>query len=60
VFEAGLHGTHYADLEVTTPDGEWITPVINPTAEDPLVFVAMPHTRDKWITATFIVTPLSP
>ncbi|HSM00996.1 MAG TPA: hypothetical protein VK960_00940 [Acidimicrobiia bacterium] len=66
VFEAGVHGTVYAeqvsDLATcnASNDCSW-TVTIDPGGVDPLVLVAMPRSGDRWTAPpTFTVTPLAP
>jgi len=58
VFEEEVHGTVFDEIVVhdttETWKASWSDPVQN------LVFVAMPHSGDKWIgSMTFTITPLS-
>lgn len=59
VFEEGIHGTVYAETEVSTESGEWVTPVVSPVAGAPFTFVSMPHSFDTWNELVFKVTPCS-
>jgi hypothetical protein len=57
VFEKELHGPIYAENEVDTKSGVWVTPEIDPDDDAPFVFVAMPHSFDDWQSIAFTVTP---
>jgi len=65
VFEAEVHGTVYAETVVTSEIGTWETGTSwgaswPATEIGNLVFVAMPHSGDRWVgPVTFVVTPLN-
>jgi hypothetical protein len=59
VFEAGVHGTLYAEHVSTSASGKW-TVTIDPGGLEPVVLVAMPRAGDKWTAApTFTATPVA-
>jgi len=56
-FETEVHGTVWAEEVFTTTGGSWATAVIDPP-DDAFVFVAMPHSGDRWTAFQVTVTPL--
>ena len=56
-FETGVHGTIWAEEVFTTTGGTWPTAVIDPP-DEAFVFVAMPHSGDRWTAFQVTVPPL--
>jgi hypothetical protein len=59
-FEEEVHATTYAEAEVTTVSGTWQATLTPATPPRSLVFVAMPHSGDKWDWSSITVTPMLP
>jgi hypothetical protein len=56
-YETEVHGTVWAEEVFTTTGGSWSTAVIDPP-DEAFVFVAMPHSGDRWTAFQVTVTPL--
>ncbi|MBW2471937.1 MAG: hypothetical protein JRE18_07660, partial [Deltaproteobacteria bacterium] len=56
-FERGIHGTIYAEREISGETGEWMTPIIEPDPEAPFAWIAMPHSFDDWEEISWTITP---
>lgn len=57
VFEEQVHDNVFAEQVFSEPSGFWCPSLVTETNIENMVFVAMPHSADKWLSFEVTVTP---